>query len=70
VDQERAFSLTGDEWAIQAETGGASPKARAWGIAIYRLFGKEDPAVKQRDATINGVMLEIISQMARADDLF
>jgi hypothetical protein len=30
-----------DEWAIQAETGGASPKARAWGIAIYRLFGKE-----------------------------
>jgi hypothetical protein len=41
VDQERAFSLTGDEWAIQAETGGASPKARAWGIAIYRLFGKE-----------------------------
>ena len=52
-----------DEWAIQAETGGASPKARAWGLAIYRLFGKEDPAVKQRDATINGAMLEIISQI-------
>ena len=52
-----------DEWAIQAETGGASPKARTPGLAVYRLLGREDPAVKQRDAAINGAMLEIISQI-------
>ena len=52
-----------DEWAIQAETGGASPNARAASLAVYRLLGQEDPAVKQRDAAINGAMLEIISQI-------
>jgi hypothetical protein len=52
-----------DEWTIQAETGGASPMARAAGLATYRLFGHEDSAVKQDDAAINSAALAIITQI-------
>jgi hypothetical protein len=51
------------EWVIQAETGNASPEARAASLAMYRLFGNEDPAVRQQDAAINAAVLEIISQI-------
>ncbi len=49
-----------DEWTIQAETGGASPKARAASLAMYRLFGRENPAIKQQEAAVDGAALEII----------
>jgi hypothetical protein len=52
-----------DEWAIQAETGGASPRARAASLTMYRLLGQEDPNVKQNDAIINGAAVQIISQI-------
>jgi hypothetical protein len=52
-----------DEWTIQAETAGASPKARAASLDLYRLFGREDSATKQSDAAIDGAALEIISQI-------
>jgi hypothetical protein len=58
-----AKAVIDDEWTIQAEVGGASPKARAASLAMYRLFGQENPAVKQRDAAIDGAVLEIISQI-------
>jgi hypothetical protein len=50
------------EWEIQAETGGASPAARATGLAMYRLFGREDPTIKQDHSAIDGAALEILSQ--------
>ncbi len=52
-----------DEWAVQAESGGVAPGARAAGLAMYRLFGREDQAVKERDAAIDGAALAIISQI-------
>jgi Protein of unknown function (DUF4239) len=58
-----AQAVVDDEWMIQAQTGGASLKARATSLAMYRLLGKEDPAVKQHDAAIDGAALEIISQI-------
>ena len=51
------------EWMIQADTGGASPEAQAASLALYRLFGREDPAVELRDAAIDGAALEIVSQI-------
>jgi hypothetical protein len=61
--REYAEAVIGDEWVAQAETGGASPKARASSLAMYRLIGREDPAVKQSDAAINAAALELISQI-------
>ncbi|MBV8616992.1 MAG: DUF4239 domain-containing protein, partial [Acetobacteraceae bacterium] len=51
------------EWTIQADTGGASPEARAAGLAMYRLFGQEDPAVRQNDSAVNGAALALLSQI-------
>jgi hypothetical protein len=61
--REYVAAVIQDEWTIQSETGGASPRARAASLAMYRLFGQEDPAVRQEDAAINGAVLEIISQI-------
>jgi hypothetical protein len=61
--REYAQAVIQNEWAIQAETGGASPRARAASLAMYRLLGREDPQVKQNDASINGAVLEMISQV-------
>jgi Protein of unknown function (DUF4239) len=52
-----------EEWPVQAENGGTSAKARAAALAMYRLFGREDPAVRQNDATVDGAALAIISQI-------
>jgi len=51
------------EWTVQADTGGASPEARAAGLAMYRLFGREDPAVRQNDSAVNGAALALMSQI-------
>jgi Protein of unknown function (DUF4239) len=61
----RAYTgaVIGEEWAIQAETGGASPRARAASLTMYRLLGQEDLEVKQNDAIINGAAVQIISQI-------
>jgi Protein of unknown function (DUF4239) len=61
--REYAEAVTQNEWVIQAETGGASPRARAASLAMYRLLGREDPEVKQSDAAIDGAVLQIISQI-------
>ena len=34
-----------DEWPVQAANGGASPKARAWVVTLYRKFGQLKPSV-------------------------
>ncbi|MBV8091654.1 MAG: DUF4239 domain-containing protein [Acetobacteraceae bacterium] len=52
-----------DEWAVQAKSGSASPRARAAGLAMYRLFGREGLASKQNDSAINAAALEIIAQI-------
>ena len=61
--REYVEAVIQDEWEVQAATGGASPTARTASLAMYRLLGHEDPAVKQNDAAINGAALEIISQI-------
>lgn len=58
-----AEAVIQDEWTIQAESGGASGNARAVSLAMYRLFGDEDPATKQQESAIDGAALEIISQI-------
>lgn len=52
-----------DEWEIQAESGAASPRARAASLSLYRLFGEETPALRQDEAVIDSAALEIISQI-------
>jgi hypothetical protein len=61
--RDYAEAVVQNEWMIQAETGSASPRARAASLAMYRLFGSEDPAVRQEDTAINAAALEIISQI-------
>jgi hypothetical protein len=52
-----------EEWKMQAENGGTSAKARTAALAMYRLFGQEDPAIRQNDATVDGAALAIVSQI-------
>jgi hypothetical protein len=61
--REYADAVIQNEWVIQAQAGSASPRARAASLAMYRLFGNEDPAVRQEDAAINAAALQIISQI-------
>jgi Protein of unknown function (DUF4239) len=61
--REYAGAVIQSEWAIHAKTGNASPEARAATVAMYRLFGDEDPAARQKDAAINATVLEMISQI-------
>jgi hypothetical protein len=61
--REYAEAVIQNEWSIQAETGSASPRARNASVAMYRLFGNKDPAVRQGDTAINAAALEIISQI-------
>jgi hypothetical protein len=63
IVRDYADAVIHDEWKIQAATGGASPKARAAGLALYRLFGEEAPALRQSESAIDGAALEIISQI-------
>jgi hypothetical protein len=51
------------EWVIQAQTGGASDAARAAGLALYRVIGREPPELKQIYSAIDGSTLEILSQI-------
>ena len=61
--REYVDAVIRDEWTIQAETGGASEKARAMSLGMYRLFGREDPAIKQQESAIDGAALQLISQI-------
>jgi hypothetical protein len=61
--RDYAQMVVREEWPVQAENGGTSAKARAAALAMYRLFGREDPAVRQNDATVDGAALAIISQI-------
>ncbi len=58
-----AEAVIEDEWTIQAASGGASPRARAASLAMYRLFGTETTALRQDEAAIDGAALAIISQI-------
>jgi hypothetical protein len=51
------------EWAVQAETGRTSTEARAAALAMYRLFGQENPTARQNDSAIDGAALAIISDI-------
>jgi hypothetical protein len=52
-----------EEWPVQAESGGTSAKARAAALAMYRLFGREDPVARRNDATVDGAVFALISQI-------
>ena len=61
--REYTEAVITDEWAIQAKTGGASPKARTAGLEMYRLFAKQAQAIRQSDAAIDGTALSLITQI-------
>jgi hypothetical protein len=63
VIRDYVEAVVQEEWTIQSKTGGASPKARAASLAMYRLFGQEEPAVRQQQAAIDGAALQIVSQI-------
>jgi hypothetical protein len=61
--REYVDAVIHDEWTIQAQTGGASPRARAAGLAMYRVFGQENAAARQTDAAIDSAALQIIGEI-------
>ena len=61
--REYTEAVVEDEWKIQAATGGASEKARAAGLRMYRLFAHQEAAVRQSDAAIDHAVLELINQI-------
>lgn len=61
--REYTEAVVGDEWRIQAATGGASEKARAAGLAMYRLFAHQTAAVRQSDAAIDQTVLGLVNQV-------
>jgi hypothetical protein len=58
-----ARTVIEQEWAVQAETGGASEDARAASLMLYRVLGQQSPEVKQIDGAIDGSALELLSQI-------
>ena len=52
-----------EEWKIQAETGGASEKARSAGLHMYRLFASLEPSVRQNDLAVDEAALTLIDQI-------
>ncbi len=51
------------EWSVQAASGGASPKAREAGLAMFRLFRQLPPAVRLGDAAIDGAALALMTRI-------
>jgi hypothetical protein len=61
--RDYAQAVVSKEWIVQAETGAASAEARASALAMYRLFGQEDLATRQKDAAVDGAALAIITEI-------
>ena len=61
--REYTETVIKDEWSIQAATGGASPKARAAALEMYRSFGRIPLNVRQSDALIDQTALQLVSQV-------
>jgi hypothetical protein len=61
--KEYTEAVVNDEWRIQAETGGASEKARNAGLGMFRMFGAEEPAVRVSDAAINQTILGLLTRV-------
>jgi hypothetical protein len=59
--REYTRAVVEDEWAIQAASGGASERARAAGLGMFRLFSLSE--ARQRDATIDELALGLIAQI-------
>ncbi|HSZ50470.1 MAG TPA: hypothetical protein VK801_02770 [Caulobacteraceae bacterium] len=52
-----------DEWPIQEHHGGASERARAAGLGMFRLFSTLPSQVRQADADVDGMELSLIAQI-------
>lgn len=61
--KEYTEAVVNDEWRIQAETGGASEKARGAGLGMFRMFGAQEPAVRASDAAINQTVLGLLTRV-------
>jgi hypothetical protein len=61
--REYTEAVVKEEWALQAATGGASPKARTAALEMYRMFGRQAADVRQSDAAIDQQALQLISQI-------
>ena len=61
--KEYTEAVINEEWAIQAATGGASPKARQAGLDMFKLFRELPASVRQSDASINGAALALLTRI-------
>jgi hypothetical protein len=61
--REYTHAVIEDEWAIQAASGGASERARAAGLGMFRLFAAIPTASRQHDAAIDQLVLGMIAQI-------
>jgi hypothetical protein len=61
--REYTHAVITDEWPVQARNGGASERARAAGLEMFRLFGAMSPSTRQADAAIDQMQLGLIAQI-------
>ena len=61
--KEYTEAVVKDEWSVQAATAGASPKARAAGLGMFKLFRELPASVRQGDAAIDAAALTLLTRI-------
>jgi hypothetical protein len=61
--REYTHAVIDDEWPVQARTGDATERARQAGLHMFRVFGAIPPALRSSEATIDGIQLDLITQL-------
>jgi hypothetical protein len=61
--REYTHAVIDDEWAIQASTGGASEKARAAGLNMFRVFGGVPAELRRDNIAVEELQLNLLAQI-------
>lgn len=61
--REYTHAVIEDEWPVQAEKGGASERARAAGLDMFRVFAAIPPATRQSNLATEQLVLGLIAQI-------
>jgi hypothetical protein len=61
--RQYTHAVIDEEWAVQAQSGGTSEKAREAALNMFRLFGEIPPPIRQSDMSIEQTMLGLVAQM-------
>jgi hypothetical protein len=61
--REYTQAVIGDEWKVQAKSGGASEAARSAGLRMFKVFSGEPPDLRRENQAIDTVQLGIIAQL-------